>query len=152
MTQYKRIGIDQQDRPVLRIKPYKIAALRDAHPFLLQRAPVLEVGGDPGRPKAVDPELGGDPAAGTSCQRPALAAAEVRNMPLSRPPRGSPGRYRRVFLLFYYFATFWQAATDQVVGPFGRFQAVLETQHGGSCHWMHCTVCLLSSVVHRRCA
>jgi hypothetical protein len=32
---------------------------------LLQRAAVLEVGGDPCRPKAVDAELGGDPAAGT---------------------------------------------------------------------------------------
>lgn len=38
-----------------------------------------------------------------ACQRPALAAAEVRNMPLSRPPRRSPEALP--LGMIYYFTT-----------------------------------------------
>ena len=50
-----------------------------------------------------------------ACQRPALAAAEVRNMPLSRPPRRSPEALP--LGMIYYFAILLFLAAEAVHGP-----------------------------------
>jgi hypothetical protein len=50
-----------------------------------------------------------------ACQRPALAAAEVRNMPLSPPARRSPGALP--LGMTYYFAILLFLAAEAVHGP-----------------------------------